>query len=251
MMSFLRLINKLLKNIFKLFGYHFSLSKIIFNQGGYEKIFPTATYAPWIIDNQFNDCFEKIKSHTLVDKYRCYELWQMVAESSKLKGALIEVGVWRGGSGALIAKKAEIEGITNPVYLCDTFTGVVGAGEQDDAYKGGEHANTSREMVEELIKKLRLNSVSILVGAFPKETGSFISDAMFRFCHIDVDVYQSSKDVSEWIWPRLVPGGIIIYDDYGTMLCKGITTFINNERKKKDRIIIHNLNGHAIVIKLF
>ena len=27
----------------------------------------------------------------------------------------------------------------------------------------------------------------------------------FRLCHIDVDVYQSAKDVFDWVWPRLSP----------------------------------------------
>jgi len=47
----------------------------------------------------------------------------------------------------------------------------------------------------------------------------------------------------------MVPGGIIVYDDYGFSSCAGITKYVNEQVMCKDRVVIHNLNGHAIVIK--
>ena len=122
----------------------------------YEQALPYATYAPWLADNDFIAAYEKIKNNTLVDKYRCFELWQLIGEVSKLDGAIIEIGVWRGGSGCLIAKKAENCNIKLAVYLCDTFTGVVKSGENDTWYKGGEHSDTSIGTVENLVNELRL-----------------------------------------------------------------------------------------------
>jgi O-methyltransferase len=219
------------------------------NKTAYESIMPYATYAPWLIDNDFVVVYEKIKNNTLVDKYRCFELWQLVKESSKLGGAIIEIGVWRGGTGCLIAKQAEICSVKTTVYLCDTFTGVVKAGKNDSEYKGGEHADTSMGMVKTLINKMHLKNVKILKGVFPDETQEFVKDEKFSFCHVDVDVYQSAKDTVEWIWKRMPIGGIIVFDDYGFSGCNGITKFVDEERYKKDRIIIHNLNGHGIIIK--
>jgi O-methyltransferase len=174
-----------------------------------------------------------------------------VGESKKINGALLEVGVWRGGTGGLIAKKAEIEGIKDTVYLCDTFAGVVKAGIHDSRYKGGEHADTSKELVEELIsKKLNLSNVKILQGIFPEDTGHLVCDQQFRFCHVDVDVYQSAKDIIEWIWPRMSAGGIFVCNDYGFPSSAGVTKFANEERQKADRVVIHNLNGHAVIVKI-
>jgi len=163
---------------------------------------------------------------------------------------LIEVGVWRGGTGALIAKQAKLNDIKGKVYLCDTFTGVVKAGEKDSSYKGGEHADTSKEKVEEVIKKLKLDNTKILVGIFPEETSKLVNDERFCFCHMDVDVYQSTKDIVEYLWPKLVVGGMVVFDDYGFQGTDGVTSFVNEERNKKDRLVIYNLNGHAILIKI-
>jgi O-methyltransferase len=220
----------------------------------HEEIRPGATYAPWNADPEFIAAYEAIKDHSLVDKYRCWELWCLLSQSAKLDpGAVLEVGVWRGGTGALLARKAELIGLREPIYLCDTFTGVVKAGSNDTRYKGGEHADTSRQIVEILTReKMKLTNVEILEGIFPDQTAHLIKDQSlaFRFCHIDVDVYQSAKDVVKWVWPRMVRGGIIVYDDYGFQGCDGIAKFVDEQIGDWDRFVYHNLNGHAVVIKM-
>lgn len=222
-----------------------------FDDFAYEIVKPAARYSPWIRDEVFQDTFKAIQKHTLVDKYRCYELWTLVEQTQKIGGSIIEIGVWRGGTGALIARKAKLCGITEPVYLCDTFTGVVKASPKDHAYRGGEHSNTSRQIVETLIfENLKLDNVKILEGIFPDQTAQIIEQKSFGFCHIDVDVYQSAKDIIDWIWDKMVVGGIVVYDDYGFMGCDGITRYVEEQRLNKDRLLIHNLNGHAVIIKI-
>jgi len=99
-----------------------------------------------------------------------------------------------------------------------------------------------------IVDKLLLDNVQIIQGIFPEETSSEIENDKFRFCHIDVDVYQSAKDIVDWIWARMVRGGIIVYDDYGGS--DGIIQCVEEQIPYKDRVVFHNLNGHAIVIKL-
>ena len=215
------------------------------------EVFPAATYSPWLADQGFQRVYQIVRDNTLVDIYRCYELWQLVAEAAKLPtGDLIEIGVWRGGTGALIAKRSQLLALAAKVFLCDTFQGVVKSGSRDSAYVGGEHADTNRAVVASLARSLNLNQVEILEGIFPDQTGDALRERTFRFCHIDVDVYDSAKDIVGWIWPRLVPGGLVVYDDYGFHSCVGITRFVNEERSQPDRIVVHNLNGHAIVMKV-
>jgi O-methyltransferase len=105
-----------------------------------ELVQPRATYAPWAADADFDSVYSLVRANTLLDVYRAYELWQLVAQVRAVPGALVEVGVWRGGSGALIGARAKQCGISRPVYLCDTFAGVVKATELDSAYVGGEHS---------------------------------------------------------------------------------------------------------------
>ena len=160
-MFLLRLIYKVLQKLANMVGFNLIVTKRSRKIGSHEMVLPKATYAPWLFDRAFNEIYDTIKDYTLVDKYRCYELWQLVAECVKLQGALIEVGVWRGGSGCLIAKRARMLGINDTIYLCDTFNGIIKAGDKDSRYKGGEHADTSKEIVSQMVDKLKLENVRV------------------------------------------------------------------------------------------
>jgi len=216
----------------------------------YGAIMTEATYSPWNKDDEFQATVAAIKSHTLVDSYRCYELWSLVDMVADCEGDLLEVGVWRGGTGALIARRAQLSGINATVYLCDTFAGVVKASDKDPVYVGGEHADASVRHVNALLQDLGLANARVLPGIFPDDTGHAIRDSKFRFCHIDVDVYQSAKEIVDWIWGRLEVGGIIVYDDYGIQTTAGITRLVDEQRHMTDRRTIYNLNGHAITVKI-
>ncbi len=124
----------------------------------------------------------------------------------------------------------------------------MGAGERDTGYRGGEHADTSLNVVEELMKQLTLDNVQIIQGIFPENTGEQVTSNQFAFVHIDVDVYNSALHCFEWTWPKLVVGGAIVFDDYGFLGCEGVTRMVN-ELDLPNASIIYNLNGHAVVVK--
>jgi len=241
-----RALRSFVKRLFRALGYDFF--RVTPDGVEYERIMPEARYAPWKSDQAFQAAYRAVESNTLVDPYRCYELWSLVEQSAKLEGSLLEVGVWKGGTGALIAARARLSGIADPVYLCDTFRGIVKASEHD-LHVDGAYADTSAELVRRFLDGLKLENVEVLEGIFPEETAKQIPQSRFRFCHIDVDVYQSAKDVLEWVWPKLVVGGMVVYDDYGGEGCEGIVRHVREQMSKSDRIFLHNLNGHAAFIK--
>jgi len=36
----------------------------------------------------------------------------------------------------------------------------------------------------------------------------------YRFVHVDVDLYEPTRASFEYFWPRMVPGGVVVCDDY-------------------------------------
>jgi len=211
-------------------------------------VIPRATYSPWLTEPAFREDYGLVYKNTLVDIYRCYELWSLTGQTLRTPGDILEVGVWRGGTGVLMALQARRVNSKAKVYLCDTFSGVAMAGDRDSHYKGGEHSDTSADIVENLVAKTNLENVEILVGMFPADSGSILQQNNFSFCHIDVDVYESAKATFEWVWPRLNRGGIVVFDDYGFLRCGGVTKLVN-ELSAPGRTFVHNLNGHAIIMK--
>lgn len=218
----------------------------------YEVVTPFATYAPWLNDSAFQACYQQMKENTLVDLYRCYELWELTQQVHQLDSSagFLEVGVWKGGTAAIMAKKLSLLKANVPLYLADTFTGIVKASEKDQFYNGGEHADTSIETVQTLMQSIGYGHYKILTGIFPNDTASTIDAAeKFGLCHIDVDVYESAKDIVNWIWDRLIIGGMIVFDDYGFHTTTGVTEYVNEQKTRTDCIILHNLNGHAVMVK--
>ena len=211
----------------------------------HSRIVPTATYSPWLHDKQFLMVYEKVKEHTLVDVYRCYELWMLAKSVAQIPGSILEVGVWRGGTGALLAAASPLKA----VYLADTFHGVVKASAKDTRYHGGEHADASLAQVDRLLRSLHLTNFILLEGIFPEDTAHQVAGSI-ALLHSDVDVYASTRDIVEWTLPRLSRCGVMVFDDYGFSGCEGVTQYINELRESNELFFIHNLNGHAILVKL-
>ena len=212
----------------------------------YNQIIPFNTYSPWNDDLEFSNIYSKIKSNTLVDIYRCYELWTLVNKLNDRDGDILEVGVWKGGTAGIISLAASKNNRTN-VYLADTFEGVAKASKFDPVYRGGEHSDTSETIVTQLLDSLSLNNYQILKGVFPDDFKNLQIDKI-KFCHIDVDTYLSAKDVFEYSWSRLIIGGIIVFDDYGFQTCEGVTNFFN-ELNLINGHKIYNINGHGLIVK--
>jgi len=238
--AFIRLMNIPFFYFSKLFGL------------SYQIFIPASTYAPWQKDFDFLKLFKKAKKNSLVNFYQGFELWKLIEQIEKIEGDVLEVGVWRGSTSIIMASKLQAMNSKKHLYACDTFEGVVkSSSKYDNFYKNGEHRNTSYDFVKNLIrKKFNLNNITLLKGIFPEDTQHLINDRKFSFCHVDVDTYNSAKEVVNWIWDKLSIGGIIIFNDYGFPITKGITKLVNEYRKESDKLVIHNLNGNGIVVKI-
>jgi O-methyltransferase len=252
MFSVLRAVNKI-AGLFGLRVVRFSANSVYVEHDGiiygYDS-FLNFRYAPWLLDQAFALTYAKAKRNTLVDIHRCYEIYDLVREVSRVEGNLIEVGVWRGGTAAIIASAAKRWKPASKVYLCDTFYGVVKAGCMDSTYKGAEHSDTSAAAVDSFLKELDLDNFEILEGIFPEETAMALPVGKIALCHIDVDVYQSAADIVAWVKPRMPRGAMIVFDDYGFYQCDGITRLVNELREDQGWMFIYNVNGHAILIKM-
>lgn len=213
---------------------------------------PTATLSPWYDDQAFMTTYEAIAENTLVDIYRCWDLWLAVGQVAAMDGDILEVGVYRGGTGALLAERARALDLDAEVILADTFEGVVGAGAEDPWYRGGEHEDTSTEVVSELLRRFPGTRTTFAVGRFPTETSEPFEERSLRLVHIDVDVYDSARDTLAWAWPRLGVGGMVIFDDYGFYECEGVAALGAQLMAAAGSALrcTTNLDGHLTVVKV-
>ena len=247
------LVKSTLKNVARNYGVHVRYMPRLMNKGPeYEVVLPDATYSPWNLDEGFKTAYSRVQHATLVDKYRCFELWRLVEQCAKLEGgALIEIGVWRGGTAALIAIQAKDLGLRDKVYACDTFSGVVKAGAEDPSYLGGEHADTSQRSVEELFyDTLNLDNIEVLDGYLPRGNRRpgrepQVQILSYRRGRLSVSKGCDGMDLGT-VGPRR--HGRLRRLWLVTQLRASPAMSTRNCRSRTG-LVLHNLNGHAIVIK--
>lgn len=122
------------------------------------------------------------------------------------------------------------------------------ANKERDGHTSGDFADTSVARVQSYLASPEM--VTIHPGYIPNSFEQ-IQQRQFCFVHVDVDLYQSTKDVLSFFYSRTVPGGTILLDDYGHELYeqaarKAIDEFFVD----KPEVPIVLRTGQALVIKL-
>jgi O-methyltransferase len=160
--------------------------------------------------------------HTMVRNRSLMTLYRMVryVNHISLPGAIVECGVWKGGSSAMMAAACRDSATQRDIWLFDSFEGLPppskldGTVEQKHYFKGMNKG--SIESVQHIFRKLRLplERVHFVKGWFEQTIPSAEVGAI-AVLHIDADWYESVSLVLHQLYDRVVPGGYVILDDYG------------------------------------
>jgi hypothetical protein len=69
------------------------------------------------------------------------------------------------------------------------------------------------------------------------------------FVHIDVDLYEPTRESLEFLYPRVASGGIIVCDDYGFISCPGAVRAIDEYMAGRPEPVLHCPTGQGVIIK--
>jgi O-methyltransferase len=134
-------------------------------------------------------------------------------------GDLLEAGVWRGGMTIFMRGVLKTLGVTDrKVWAADSFEGLPAPDHADERSASWWHKGDMAESLETVRTNfarygLLDEQVMFLQGFFSKT----LPDAPIRqlaVLRMDADLYQSTADVLQHLYPRLSPGGYLICDDY-------------------------------------
>ena len=207
------------------------------------------TYTPWF-EEWFQDIYSKIKDHTVVTEDRCYMIHELCIYCSHYDGDFAECGVYKGGTAYLIALTLSAICIQKKeLHLFDTFHGMPAIADNDpSSHKKRDFGDTRLKYTKNYLRDFPF--IVYHPGIIPT-TLSDIEDKNFAFIHIDVDLYQTTKECCNFFYERMVKGGIMIFDDYG------FPGYCNSEKKAVDEffsdkpeIPITLRSGQCLVIKL-
>ena len=91
--------------------------------------------------------------------------------------------------------------------------------------------------------------VALHAGLMP-DTFAGHEQARIALAHVDVDIYSSIVACCQFIYPRLVAGGVIVFDDYGAPTCPGARAAVDEFFADKPEVPLALISGQAIVHKL-
>jgi hypothetical protein len=134
------------------------------------------------------------------------QLRPMVAEMVRQEMAEVESKLL-AVTGSQLADVAERQ--NRVLHLFDTFGGMPISG-PGDSHAVGDFGDTSEAAVRALIP-----SATFHVGTFPATCPAVLPPS--AFAHIDADQYQSYIDAIDRFGPRMVPGGVMWFDDCGIL----------------------------------
>lgn len=161
----------------------------------------------------------RVRRHTLIPPSKLdllYRLGQDL-EKRRIDGAIVECGVFKGGSAAVLAKSTSS---TRPLYLFDSFQGLPEPGDRDGRmanekfHEGWCQADVSD--VRGLLSRLRVPSSRIhIVPGWFHDTFGTVDIPSVALLHIDADWFDSVRLCLDTFYDKVQPGGLVVLDDYG------------------------------------
>ena len=204
-------------------------------------------YKLWLREDEFVEKFKQLSPHNYFSMERKFTLKEFAKHTLNMEGAVAECGSYVGVSAWFMAR--EIGG--SDFFLFDSFEGLSEPKTQDQSpsdvpqWMAGDLAST-----EELLKRnlAEFENVHILKGWIPDRFAE-VGDRQFKLVHIDVDLYQPTLDSLEFFYHRMIPGGVIIMDDYGFENCPGAHQAAITFMKNRSENIIQLTTGQGVIIR--
>lgn len=172
------------------------------------------------------------------------DLREQLEACASLDGDVVECGASRCGGSAVMAKTLRRLGCDKVVVACDSFVGFDRDELQRERDRGWANApddaftSTSLDYVRRKLEVLGLASRVRLVPGFFQETLPGLSGP-WCMALIDCDLMDSLAYCAARIWPRLVPGGRLVFDDYTSSdfggARRGVDAFVEAHRGEISR----------------
>lgn len=208
-----------------------SAIRAVLRKFGYDIIHRRDDLARWNPDFTAEDLqiLESVRPFTQTSPERLYALLQSVryVQRHSIPGAIVECGVWKGGSMMAAARALlDLGDSSRELFLFDTFQGMTEPADVDVAYNGV----CAKRLME---REPELNAVALAEvkanmqsSGYPEGKLHFIrgkvEDTLPReappqiaLLRLDTDWYESTKHELVHLFPRIAPSGVLIIDDYG------------------------------------
>jgi hypothetical protein len=162
---------------------------------------------------------------------RYLSLYEMYKKAQGICGHIAEVGVDVGASSLLFAKLVQIfesEALTM-VHGFDWFKGYKAT--KEDTLLRDRWPSEKEERVRELVRLQKLDHILKIHNVdVTKDIDAFFekhSHLQFKLVYLDSGTYPVTSSAIKAFWPRVVPGGFMIFDQFNNEVAPGETRAVS------------------------
>jgi glycosyltransferase involved in cell wall biosynthesis/SAM-dependent methyltransferase len=200
----------------------------------------------WWQDAEFNDYLRRFGEIDGMNADRRWMLYQLLRLIENIPGDTAECGVYAGASSYLICQANSQSRQNRWHFLFDSFEGLSTPGPFDGTHWSVGDLHCTLKAAQENLSDFK--NASFHPGWIP-ETFEEMAKNWLAFVHIDVDLYEPTRDSIAFFYPRMSTGGIILCDDYGFTSCPGATKAIDDFLRDKPEKIVSLPTGSGFIIK--
>jgi predicted O-methyltransferase YrrM len=176
-------------------------------------------------DTSFHDLYDEAQQKTqmastdnALRRLRHYTLMQLLQQANLKDGNVVELGTFHGLSAYQIASQLNVRESGAIFSIFDSFEGLSEIKEEDRSTHAIDDDSLREQFSygEDLVKQnlCSFTGIEFYKGWIPDRFQE-VDDQKFSFVHIDVDLYEPIKDSINFFYPKLIKGGIMVFDDYG------------------------------------
>ena len=164
-----------------------------------------------------------------------------------LPGDFAECGVYRGFCFGVLAQYLDFAARDKTLFLYDTFEGI------PEAYNSENRSNAvyarEHDLFERVVARFEAYpNVRVIQGVVPESFATEVPDAI-ALLHLDMNSAASEIAALDVLYDRVVPGGIILFDDFGWTGYVKQTVAEIDFMKRRGVSILELPTGQGMVIK--
>jgi len=199
----------------------------------------------WWNSSEFDSYLNEFDEYKKYNDDRRFMVDQLLRITHCVHGDTAEVGCWKGAMSYLICKSNQTTDKHHHIF--DSFEGLSQPLEIDGSHWHAGDMFAPEDLVHKNLSRFE-GRYSTYKGWVPTRF-SDLSDILFSFVHIDVDLYQPTLDSIDFFYPRLSNGALLVCDDYGFSSCPGATQAIKDYLQDKPEKMIAMASGGGFLIK--
>lgn len=172
---------------------------------------------------------------------------------SQLEGDIVEMGCYVGTTSLFIRRVMNERHTDKAFHVYDSFAGLPEKVAHDssaagDQFKAGELLAKKSQFVTNF-KKANLRLPVVHKGWFHELAAEDVPNKI-AFAFLDGDYYESIHDSLKLVWPKLVPGAVVIIDDYQNEALPGAAKAADQWLQTYSNIKRHTVVHSLLVVEV-